>query len=426
MMTFRLAAVLSAGIVLTGAIATAGAGAECECWRYVRTGDTGAGTTLGDVAAPGPDVAWAAGSRGTRPMLMTWTGTRWRETPLAFRPGTLLEGIAATSARDAWVVGYDDGTPEAARWTGHAWTNVALPSDGPGFPRAVDARTPADAWIVGSRDGFAGTRAGIWHWDGRSWSALPLQEGVGVNSELVAVSAHRDDDAWAVGVSGTTPPRQLLLHWDGTTWTAAPAPGVPAESELTDVTMVSHDNVWAVGGTTSTTAHGRTAHGRTAHGRTAHAHTAHAHTAHARPRATRPSAIHAAARSLGPARESTARTTRPVQPPSRGSRPLAEHWDGHAWRVMPMPAVDGQFYSVAGDGASGVWAAGQRADGTALLAHWDGNGWDVSRPPTPDGRGPAAVWAITQVRGTSYLWAVGPVEGPMYQALTWTNAPRPR
>jgi len=403
MNTFRLATAWFAGLVCTGVFAGVGVGAarpaaaaECECWRYVRTGDTGADTTLGDVAAPGPGVAWATGSRGNRPMLMTWTGTRWRETPVGFPTGTLLEGIAATSPRDAWVMGYDDGKPEIARWTGRRWASVSMPTTGPTFPRAVDARTPADAWIVGSRDGFAGARAGVWHWDGRSWSAAPLDADAGVNSELVAVSAYGARDAWAVGASGTTPPRQLLFHWDGKDWTAAPAPEPPAESELTDVTMVSGDNVWAVGGTTSATGSRRPA-----------------------TRAPR----QAAAR---PMRRHALRTTKPVQPPSRDSRPLAEHWNGRAWRVMPAPAIDGEFYSVAGDGASGVWAAGQRADGSALLAHWDGRGWDISRPPTPDGRGPAAVWAITQVRGTSYLWAVGPVEGPMYQALTWTNAPRPR
>jgi hypothetical protein len=324
---------------------------------------------------------------------MTWTGSRWRETPVGFPAGTLLEGIAATSPRDAWVVGYNDGTPEIVRWTGRRWAHVTMPATGPTFPRAVDARTPADAWIVGSRDGFAGARAGVWHWDGRSWKAVPLDDDAGVNSELVAVSAYGARDAWAIGVGGTTPPRQLLFHWDGKDWTAARAPKPRGESELTDVTMVSGDNVWAVGGTTSASA-----------ARPAGAHAS-------RPAAASPIAL---------------RTTRPIQPPSRDSRPLVEHWDGRAWRVMPAPAIDGEFYSVAGDGASGIWAAGQRADGSALLAHWDGRRWDISRPPTPDARGPAAVWAITQVRGTSYLWAVGPVEGPMYQALTWTNAPRPR
>jgi hypothetical protein len=413
MMTFRLATAWFAGLVCAGLVcagvlvgAARPAAAECECWRYVRTGDTGADTTLGDVAAPGPTVAWATGSRGNRPMVMTWTGSRWRETPVGFPRGTLLEGIAATSPRDAWVVGYNDGMPEIARWTGHRWAHVPMPTTGPTFPRAVDARTPADAWIVGSRDGFAGARAGIWHWDGRSWNAVPLDDGAGVNSELVAVSAYGARDAWAIGASGTTPPRQLLFHWDGKDWTAAPAPKPPGESELTDVTMVSSDNVWAVGGTTSAAA---------------------AHPAATHPAATHPAATHATRPAAAPATRGNAlRATRPVQPPSRGSRPLAQHWDGRAWRVMPAPAIDGEFYSVAGDGASGIWAAGQRADGSALLAHWDGRGWDISRPPTPDGRGPAAVWAITQVRGTSYLWAVGPVEGPMYQALTWTNAPRPR
>src|SRR3954452_3532411 len=96
MMTFRLArlagparpaaVLLCAGLTFTGVLVGAArpAPAECACWRYVRTGDAGPGTTLGDVAAPTPEVAWAAGSRGSRPMLMTWTGIRWRETPLAF------------------------------------------------------------------------------------------------------------------------------------------------------------------------------------------------------------------------------------------------------------------------------------------------------------------------------------------------------
>ncbi len=413
-MTFRLASALLAGLVFTGVVTGAAARparAECECWRYVRTGDTGAGTTLGDVTAPGLEVAWAVGSRGSRPMLMTWTGTRWRETALGFPNGTLLEGIAATSPRDAWVVGYDGGTPEIARWTGHGWADVSMPSTGPSFPRAVDARSPADAWIVGSRDGFAGSRASTWHWDGRSWSAVPLQNGAGVNSELVAVSVHKEGDAWAVGASGTAPPRQLLLHWDGTAWTSAPAPDLRAESELTDVTMVSSDDVWAVGGTTAPARPAGTP--KSAPRKPA-------------PRASAPYKASPGKSAAHPTGKSVGRTIRPVQPPSQDSRPLAEHWDGHAWRVTPTPASDGQFYSVAGDGASGIWAAGQRSDGRALLAHWDGRGWDISRPPTPDGRGPAAVWAITQVRGTSYFWAVGPVEGPMYQALTWTNAPRPR
>jgi hypothetical protein len=372
------------GVVYTGAVcAVAGAArpasAECQCWRYIRTGDSGAGTTLGDVAAPGPGAAWAAGSRGSRPMLLTWTGTRWRETPLGFPGGTVLEGVAASSPRDAWVVGYDDGTPQVARWTGRRWGRVPVPKVGPSFPRAVEARTPADAWIVGSHSGFAGTRAGMWHWDGRSWSVVSLPIGVGMNSELVAVAAHAANDAWAIGGVGTMPPRQLLLHWDGTAWTAAPVPALPAEADLTDVTMVSGNNVWAVGG--------RSRRGRSG---------------------------------------AATRSTRTVQPPSRPSRPLAEHWDGKTWRVMPAPRIDGQFYSVAGDGGSGVWAAGQRADGSALLAHWDGRDWDISRPPTPDGRGPAAVWAITRVGGTPYNWAVGLVEGPTHQALIWTNAPRPR
>jgi hypothetical protein len=405
MMTFRLAAAVTCGLMITGAAWPASA--ECECWRYVRTGDVTADTTLGDVAAPGPEIAWAAGSRGSRPMLMTWSGNRWQETPLVFPGGTLLEGIAATSPRDAWVVGYDEGTPKVARWNGRAWANVNMPNTGPSFPRAIDARTPADAWIVGSRDGFAGTRAGTWHWDGRSWHAVPPQDGAGVNSELVAVSAYGARDAWAVGSSGGGPPRQLLLHWNGTAWTSTPAPKLPAENELTDVTMVSSKDVWVVGGIiasgagTATTATPKTMTRKSA--------------------AIRKMTV----RRPGTHRR-TIRTTRPVQPPPHGSRPLAERWDGRSWRVTPVPAIDGQFYSVAGDGAAGIWAAGQRADGSALLAHWDGRSWDISKPPTPDGRGPAAVWAITQVRGTSYLWAVGPVEGPLYQALTWTNAPRPR
>jgi hypothetical protein len=364
--------------------------ADCGCWRQVRLGTGGAPvatspkeTTLSDVAAPSYGLAWAVGSRGSRPLLVRWNGVAWRETSLPLPDDTLLEGVTAASPRDAWTVGYgSDGTARAAHWDGTGWRAVPVPGRGSSFPRAVEARTTSDAWIVGS-GGTMTTRATTWHWDGRAWRQIPIPDGPGTASTLAAVSAHAADDVWAVGGRGAFPARQLILHWDGRGWTPYAAPDLDGEAVLSDVVALGRADVWAVGS------------------------------------ATVPVGTASAGASPGTVAE----------------RPLAEHWDGRSWRDVPLPGAGGRFYSVAGDGRGGIWAAGERSDGTGLFARWDGRRWEISGAPVVASPGKAAaasgVWGLAAIPGADYLWAVGVYEPSgrvlsAHRASTWTNAPRPR
>jgi hypothetical protein len=379
---------LAAGLTFTATALSA----DCGCWRYVRldtqagtaqAGTTPAETTLSEVAAPSYQVAWAVGSRDSRPLLVRWNGVGWRETALPVPADTLLEGVTAASPRDAWTIGYgSDGGARAAHWDGDGWQAVTVPGRGSSFPRAIDARTTSDAWIVGS-GGTGTTQATTWHWDGRTWCQVDIPDGPETASALAAVSVQDEDDAWAVGGRGAYPARQLILHWDGQGWTPYTAPDIDGEAVLADVVALGRDDVWAVGSATVPVGTG--------------------------PAGTAPGTV--------------------------VERPLAEHWDGRAWRDVPLPGTGGRFYSVAGDGHGGIWAAGERPDGTGLFARWDGRRWEPSRAPVvaaPGTPAPAAsVWGLTLIPGTDYLRAVGSYEArggalSALHAITWTNAPRPR
>jgi len=65
--------------------------------------------------------------------------------------------------------------------------------------------------------------------------------------------------------------------------------------------------------------------------------------------------------------------------------PLAEHWDGSAWRIVataPVTADDNRLHAVAMISASDGWAVGESnvftstaAVTSGLIEHWNGNAW---------------------------------------------------
>ena len=67
---------------------------------------------------------------------------------------------------------------------------------------------------------------------------------------------------------------------------------------------------------------------------------------------------------------------------------LAEHWNGHAWSVVrtPNPGSTGNhLYAVDAVSADDVWAVGQQLGAQApdqgLVEHWNGHHWSVVRLP---------------------------------------------
>ncbi len=261
----------------------------------------------------------------------------------------LLTGVTATSASDAWAVGYAYNANAQQfiimqHWDGASWSAVASPNPGTAEAcgnafyagnelAAVDAISPNDLWAVGNICGPGTARTLAMHWDGNGWSVVPSpNSGPGDDSELSSVSAVASDDVWAVGdyqVAFEYEWETFIEHWDGTAWSIVPSPN-PAGSTttyLTGVSALSANDVWAVG---------------------------HSH---------------------------------------GGARPLIEHWDGTAWSIVPAPYATGSdfnsLYSVKAIAPDDVWAVGFQnvnsagQNGQGLILHWDGTAWTAVDSPIP-------------------------------------------
>jgi hypothetical protein len=161
------------------------------------------------------------------------------------------------------------------------------------------------------------------------WSVVPSPNvGSGANA-LTAVAAIDPGDVWAVGyavVAGRSQP--LAEHWDGQAWSVATVPTVEGiGAALHGVTAVTTTDVWAVGSFVDL---------------------------------------------------------------SRVEHPLAVHWDGLDWTIVPTPGGHGDVSALQALDASGpaaVWAAGKQSDAAGvnrvLIERWTGRRWTVS--PSPNG-----------------------------------------
>jgi hypothetical protein len=114
---------------------------------------------------------------------------------------------------------------------------------------------------------------------------------------------------------------------------------------------------------------------------------------------------------------------------SRGiflAAPLAEHWDGTKWTVIPTPDPQGQcntFSALAASASNDVWAVGKvymnagncgkGSNFPAVIEHWDGTSWNIVPSPSPVNKRLTGVAAIA----SNDVWAVGynePSWGSLY------------
>jgi hypothetical protein len=186
------------------------------------------------------------------------------------------------------------------------------------------------------------------HWDGMRWRVVPSPSPGSFGDQLLSVAAASSTDAWAVGRVSTTQfgDRALVEHWDGARWRVVPTPTIGIASELRGVSVVSTRDIWAVG------------------------------------------------LYYVPSEAGTLTLT------------LTEHWDGHAWRVVPSPSPtqDDLLDSVSVLSSHDVWAVGRDA-GENLAVHWDGSSW--STVPTPFRPGTIGfLWAVS-ADSHAGVWAAG-------------------
>ena len=208
------------------------------------------------------------------------------------------------------------------------------------------------------------------HWDGTSWSVVPSPNPFSTLSYLTGVAAVASNDIWAVGYGARGDFKTLALHWDGSAWTSVQIPTIAnMDCYLSAVSAVSTNDVWAVG--SSDTASG-----------------------------------------------------------PHHFQPLALHWDGAAWTIIPTPLSGGtRIGSVHAIATNDVWAVGDDVDGQSFTAsttftmHWDGTAWSIV--PSPNG---AFVQnALDAVGGAAAndVWAMGRTgpdfTSPQVLAMHWNG-----
>ncbi|MCF2533375.1 hypothetical protein [Yinghuangia soli] len=105
--------------------------------------------------------------------------------------------------------------------------------------------------------------------------------------------------------------------------------------------------------------------------------------------------------------------------------PVAEHWDGSAWTIAPLPQLDPeiavgvQLTDVEMIATDDVWASGATFDGQQpVLAHYDGTGWEWVLLPYDDKRTRLLVNSL-EARAADDVWAAG------WQFDAETGAARP-
>jgi plastocyanin len=273
--------------------------------------------------------AWAVGSGGQTggSTIAHWDGTGWSRVDAPRQPYIDIE---AASANDVWAISNSNNRPTTfvEHFDGTSWTQVSAPYSN---LFAIDSTSPSDVWAVGgSHDASLAPFAA--HWDGKSWSGYrvgSLAQLGAVEASLTAVSTLSPSDVWAVGrfavAEAAHPDRTFAAHWDGSAWTLVPTANPdPVSDQLTAVSALAPNDVWAVGLTGS----------------------------------------------------------RGLTSPNGGAHLLVEHWDGVSWSVVraPDPGPGSALYGIAAFSANDVWAVGSGSTASTLIEHWDGTSWSVVQP----------------------------------------------
>ena len=177
--------------------------------------------------------------------------------------------MSAVSSNDVWAVGsalaVNDSTL-AAHWNGHTW-QAAPPLAASGIPdfEAVSAVSTDDVWAVGTALGVNDSTLAA-HWNGHTWQVVttPCLNGAKIivqenachqsSNQLTGVTAVATNNVWASGYETENSDFHVpyVLHWNGKTWSLikTPNPGTGhggVGSQLFAITALSASDVWVVG-----------------------------------------------------------------------------------------------------------------------------------------------------------------------------------
>ncbi|HYE79849.1 MAG TPA: T9SS type A sorting domain-containing protein, partial [bacterium] len=252
--------------------------ASAQSWSQVPTPNPGPDRNqVRGISALSPTEVWAVGRYmlnpwGTTPSLnhnlvMRYDGASWTLYPVTNHGLTYncLYDVEALSSTNVWAVGdFDAGGGNAQaqllHYDGSTWSSEVVNFPHPGSPwpgsttfEAIDAISPTDIWAVGTRSVPNIDSAFAYHFDGSSWSTIPVPAVGNRRNNLRDVHGLAANDVWTVGSYRNGPYggqfKPMALHWDGTDWTSFPLPAATHSmiAELECVRMVAPNDVWAAG-----------------------------------------------------------------------------------------------------------------------------------------------------------------------------------
>ena len=384
-----LAAAVVLGLAAVSGVTSAQAAVPPGTWQVLRSVSPDP-TKVDDSLFTGVSLAsasdgWAVGNFSNpkavdKPLAEHWDGRAWRITAVPPLPqgGTSgeLNGVDEVAPANVWAAGTlnpaDGARTLIEHFTGKSWTVVPSPDPFTGAGasddlNAIGGTSAHDLWAVGFDFDGSNLAQGLFeHFNGTAWQAAPPLSAPGI-PDFQAVSAIARNDVWAVGTSLSTSDSTLAAHWNGHTWQVVTTPclsgtmiistedGCPeSQNELTGVTAVAANNVWASG----------------------------------------------------------------FENESSDLRvPYVLHWDGTTWSLTMTPDPNaGQddtgssLQGIAAVSASDIWAVGISEDAastiTTLTEQFNGSTWSVVPSPSPGLLGDDALFGITGAGGTQ-LFAVG-------------------
>ncbi len=225
------------------------------------------------VEAVSPSEVYAAGWKliafpnnghlGPQIFVLRWDGAQWSELQapipyfsyMASASGSRVLDIEVAGPNDLWFFGWWSGDQVSAAQP------LALHFDGSNFTRhdmpvpltrreIVDAKAFAanDIWAVG-RPTFGGTSPSSYlaHWDGATWTQVPLLLSPFASYEPYALDGISTSDFWISGYesAGTSGPvTGFALHWVGGSFVKYPLRGISKH-----LVALSANEVWSFGTT---------------------------------------------------------------------------------------------------------------------------------------------------------------------------------
>jgi hypothetical protein len=303
-------------------------------------------------------------------------------------PAAFLVSVSCPSQDACWAVGLTTGGrahPVIDRWNGSTWDSVPVlvPRTALGL-WAVSCASVAFCWAVGTY-GPNKEHPFAEHWNGTKWSLVPLPAFPGPS---LAVSddvwCSSKTSCWALEDQGPAE----FEHWDGRAWTVMTVPAFGRNDRFDRVTCASDRDCWVTG--THGTAGTISGHWDGT-------------TWSAVPTPTR----HARGDSLGDI-SCPGVSCLAVGSTDEPYRPLAERWNGSAWRVTPIAVPNALLAGVSCATTRYCLAVGLHTNsgGRAISERWTGSRWRAAPVPAPPRSSNALLVAVDCITRTD-CWAVG-------------------